>query len=922
VVCEALSPAPISVTGDTDVARNPLRNHTLNVGTNTKMTTDTTYNQDELLELVGDLFRLSSKEIEHKLKTVQQRDDIARRRWFWELLQNAKDAVRKTETVSVVLEILKDEGEKPIIKFSHNGNPFRYQDAKNLIFPYSDKGEDDEESDKSGRFGTGFLATHILSKKIIVRGVFQKKDNAYDFSFTLDRAGENKTEIGEGIKRTWQEFSENRTKKPNYQYSQSEFETSFQYPIDNEDFEATIESISNFQLSLPFTLAFTPKIKTVQIKNSISNEIIEYRTNTEKSSQVKDGITKCVIEKTVLNGGQTTSTEQQILICSDTSVSIALELETNNGKKQIKELPEHHPVLFYPFPLIGADDFPFPLIVFSENFKPKEERDGIWLTSKGDGKINQGLFEKTIDLYKSLVQYASEQDWKNTHLLFKTLKDTPSIHDLDEDWYQEMIQAPIKEFILNEPLVDNPVNGRIPIINEKKKVRFPTNTEPEIREQMWDLLNTIIPHLIPYKEDIHNWHQVLWDECPKVTLRKLAKFISKKETVCELSNLFQKDENATLQWLDGVVSLIAKEQESLLNDSETCILPNQVGEFKKKDELYLDDDTIHEELKEIHALMGNFKNGITDWRLELLDKRIYLELPQNKTRNIADISILIVDNVKELLRKDDPSPELQDLFSKLWIWLTENPNEKKEYFKGLNTATLNYKTANEKQHKQLSELLKKDREGDLSLDILENLTEDKIALLNDPDLELKIQLGEQALEETRKEEEEFEFKKKTGYLFEKLFQQIINADNRFEIHKVEGEEDFIITKTSNSEQFYIELKSIRPDEQQVQMTHKQAKKAHRFPSNYFLCFIPNNGSTIDENYFKSNARFDGKIGVKLTDKVNKALTFEASENGVSVEFEDALLQQYKKYRYKFLINLEQLEQETIETFKGRLLNKE
>src|SRR5690606_39998844 len=93
-------------------------------------------------------------------------------------------------------------------------------------------------------------------------------------------------------------------------------------------------------------------------------------------------------------------------------------------------------------------------------------------------------------------------------------------------------------------------------------------------------------------------------------------------------------------------------------------------------------------------------------------------------------------------------------------------------------------------------------------------------------------------------------------------------------------------------------------------------------SNYFHCFIPNNGSTVDENYFKSNARFDGRIGIKLTDKVNKALTFEASENGVSVEFEDVFLQQYKKYRYKFLVSRHQLEQGTIDTFKSRLLRSE
>ena len=469
-------------------------------------------------------------------------------------------------------------------------------------------------------------------------------------------------------------------------------------------------------------------------------------------------------------------------------------------------------------------------------------------------------------------------------------------------------------------MIDNSVKGRISIIEETRKVRFPTNSEEAIRELMWDLMNEIMPHLLPPKEEVHSWYEVLWDDCPKVSLRKLAKFISGKKNVQTLSQLFENDEQKTIQWLDKVVTLISKEQESLLGEAETAILPNQFGEFKDKDELYLDDDSIDEELKEIHATTGKFKKGIIDWRTELLDKRIYLELPQNKTRTLEGIALLIVENVKELLRNDQPNNELQDLFSKLLNWLNENPDKRREHFKGLKTDTLLYKTANEAKLKQFTELLRKDREGEISVEDLANLDPSKVALLNDPNLELKIRLGEQALEEMLREKEEFEFKKVTGDLFEKLFQQTINADDRFEIQKVEGEEDFIVTKKSNSEQFYIELKSIRPNEQQVQMTHKQAKKAHRFPSNYFLCFIPNNGATIDENYFRNHARFDGKVGIKLTDKVNKALTFEASENGVSVEFEDVLLKQYKKYRYKFLISRQQLEQDTIETFKNRLLN--
>ncbi|MBX2982965.1 MAG: ATP-binding protein [Flavobacteriales bacterium] len=885
------------------------------------MTTETTsYNQEEVQELFDVVFKLSAKDINDKLTKVRNRPEIAKRRWFWELLQNAKDAVKPDQKVDVTLKLSRQENGQLTVQFSHNGNPFRYQDAKNLIFPYSDK-EDEENSDKSGRFGTGFLATHILSKTIHVKGVYLKDSTPYDFEFTLDRSASDKTELANSINQTWQDFRRTRIEKTGYSYNQSRFDTIFTYPITADSLEFVQESIKDFQTSLPFALAFIPKVRSVKIEDDINNKRIDYRKNDDKTQTIAEGMKEIIIDKCQTpSDGQKFEDEINLILCSNDKVDIGIELEKLGDKTTLKRFPEHHPILFCPFPLIGANDFPFPIIINSESFIPKEERDGIWLEDTIEGRVNHEVFEQAVELFKLLTKEISRSGWKNTFLLFRTLKDSPQVPDLDKKWYDEKIQAPIKEFVTTVPLIDNSVKGRISIIEETRKVRFPTNSEEAIRELMWDLMNEIMPHLLPPKEEVHSWYEVLWDDCPKVSLRKLAKFISGKKNVQTLSQLFENDEQKTIQWLDKVVTLISKEQESLLGEAETAILPNQFGEFKDKDELYLDDDSIDEELKEIHATTGKFKKGIIDWRTELLDKRIYLELPQNKTRTLEGIALLIVENVKELLRNDQPNNELQDLFSKLLNWLNENPDKRREHFKGLKTDTLLYKTANEAKLKQFTELLRKDREGEISVEDLANLDPSKVALLNDPNLELKIRLGEQALEEMLREKEEFEFKKVTGDLFEKLFQQTINADDRFEIQKVEGEEDFIVTKKSNSEQFYIELKSIRPNEQQVQMTHKQAKKAHRFPSNYFLCFIPNNGATIDENYFRNHARFDGKVGIKLTDKVNKALTFEASENGVSVEFEDVLLKQYKKYRYKFLISRQQLEQDTIETFKNRLLN--
>ena len=141
--------------------------------------TEQTYNQEEVQELFDVVFKLSAKDINDKLIKVRNRPEIAKRRWFWELLQNAKDSVKKHEQVDIHLTLSKNEKGIPYIAFSHNGNPFKYEDAKNLIFPYSDKDEE-EDSDKSGMFGTGFLATHILSPRIHVKGVYLKDSKAFE----------------------------------------------------------------------------------------------------------------------------------------------------------------------------------------------------------------------------------------------------------------------------------------------------------------------------------------------------------------------------------------------------------------------------------------------------------------------------------------------------------------------------------------------------------------------------------------------------------------------------------------------------------------------------------------------------------------------------------------------------------------------
>jgi hypothetical protein len=96
-------------------------------------------------------------------------DPNTRIRWVWELIQNAKDVPNKFGKVFISIEITDTH-----LRFSHNGDPFRSSDLESIVSQYSSKPEENKmESDTTGKYGTGFITTYILSRKLIVEGTLQ-----------------------------------------------------------------------------------------------------------------------------------------------------------------------------------------------------------------------------------------------------------------------------------------------------------------------------------------------------------------------------------------------------------------------------------------------------------------------------------------------------------------------------------------------------------------------------------------------------------------------------------------------------------------------------------------------------------------------------------------------------------------------------
>jgi hypothetical protein len=119
----------------------------------------------------------------------------------WELIQNAKD-VNIEGTVRVRSEADLD-GPDAHVTFKHNGSAFSPENIRFLIELVSSKDRTNDSNGRptpTGRFGTGFLTTHLLSERDLVKGVAEGRGFApKKFRLSLDRSGSELQDIIDAI---------------------------------------------------------------------------------------------------------------------------------------------------------------------------------------------------------------------------------------------------------------------------------------------------------------------------------------------------------------------------------------------------------------------------------------------------------------------------------------------------------------------------------------------------------------------------------------------------------------------------------------------------------------------------------------------------------------------------------------------------
>ena len=196
--------------------------------------------------------------VEKRLRELNAPSDIDKKRWVWELIQNAKDTIAldpNRDDINVRIEIDKDT-----VKFKHDGAPFTAKARYGLLYKYSG-GKENQES--TGRFGTGFLTTHCLSKIVTIESnMYSNKEctELCGFEVTMYRDGLISSELIEGL----------RKMRASEKFFKQTFDwTTFTYHINSDSGRTAVKlGVQNFHENIAPTMLFCKELSSIELNDN------------------------------------------------------------------------------------------------------------------------------------------------------------------------------------------------------------------------------------------------------------------------------------------------------------------------------------------------------------------------------------------------------------------------------------------------------------------------------------------------------------------------------------------------------------------------------------------------------------------------------------------------------------------------------
>ncbi|MCL6659681.1 sacsin N-terminal ATP-binding-like domain-containing protein [Paenibacillus amylolyticus] len=594
----------------------------------------------------------AASKINLKLSELRESgNDRLCRRWIWELIQNANDCANPAVDIKV-------EQNNDYLTFSHSGKPFDYKSLMSLVTQISTK--ESSLEDTTGKFGTGFTTTHLLSEKVKIQGLFvDELDKKVNLNFLLDRSGKDIHEIKEQVIESLEQLKDIGGRSIDCDEKiDNQFNTSFIYNLKDANKNALNEGKLDFDKTVYYVLVFVKTINEIRY-----NEVVYRKNQAEKT--INSHLKIIEVSKEINN----IKTIKKFLIGYNEGVEIAVEINEVGDEIVIVPFEINMPKLFCKFPLVGTENY-FPVAVNSANFRVEAERDGIYESSP----TNKGLMMQAVKLYEEMLKYVAEQKYKFIYNM--CFLNNMGTSELQKDFIKQ-----VKEICKYAPIVYTNVGSFSSLYNKNSGdpiLLIPNCDDKNVGLEFWDLLNfmkNMKP--MPEKQTCQNWAKALQSNC---SIENLCDWISGLETVEKMMKHFDTKENM-FQGLSKLYQIIYKYRDGEGVKKHKIFL-NQEGKVTNKiQDLYIDYE-IDQTLIDILEELG------TKIRRTLLSKNIKLpemsrDFEIEKLTN-EDIAHKICEKVRKILVEETQGKkreeETQKIFDKITLWFLKNHDEAKKLF--------------------------------------------------------------------------------------------------------------------------------------------------------------------------------------------------------------------------------------------------
>ena len=520
--------------------------------------------------------------VKKRLRALNQPSENDRKRWVWELIQNAKDSISKVhDRTSVDIEIeIKDD----VLRFIHNGAPFTHKTRLALLYKYS---EDKAGAESTGRFGTGFLTTHCLSKIVTIESDVIDQNSVGGFSVTIYRNGQTDDELLDGIKKM----------RDSEKWYQNAFgKTIFTYNIqtDNPGKDSLAKGINNFYANIAQTLLFCPEIGKLSINN---NGEVTSITSLEKDIPLSDNISLSSFQvgkdsNNVRHFIKIHSSEPNAELTQKYKTTRNLRLELAVEVDEYNNIIPHkgNTQLYCVLPLVGTEEqLTDPLYINCPDFEPDEERQRLLLSGNetieiipseddddqtrriiaSETGINRLIYKKVVKLYDNLVKYLSEAQYGNLYNLAIGLKGNKQYQDLDLDWFNTNVTSLYRRILTSYDIV-KPLraDGR-----RKLSEVFVVKEKGALENKLHLLMSSLFPSQMIDSNHNHNWAEVAWKELNIWDIEKLCNHISSLGN-WNLLGLHSQD---LYCWYNSFLELVKEKDSDLLNTYK--LLPDYTGQL-------------------------------------------------------------------------------------------------------------------------------------------------------------------------------------------------------------------------------------------------------------------------------------------------------------------------------------------------------